>query len=310
MKIAFFGTPDFAVPSLRALVGEGFDVGVVVTQPDKSQGRTRSTMIPPPIKRVAREEELQVLQPARPSDPDFLEQFKAIAPDIGVVVAYGRILRPALLQIPQDGFVNVHASLLPALRGAAPIQHAILRGLTETGISIMRLEEGLDSGPILQRVPTPVAEDETFGELSVRMAELGALALVQALELIQLGEAEFEPQDHSQATIAPKITRDTAHIDWSDEAETIARLVRAMDPYPGAWTQLDGAQIKLFGPMGADRTLPDAPPGEVIDTRPAFVVATGQGALQFLDVQPAGKRRMATTDWVRGRGATVGHRFE
>ncbi len=310
MRIAFFGTPDFAVPSLRALVGEGFDVRVVVTQPDKPQGRTRSTMIPPAIKRVALEEELQVLQPARPDEPDFLDQFEAIAPDIGVVVAYGHILRPALLPIPQHGFVNVHASLLPALRGAAPIQHAILRGLTETGISIIRLEAGLDSGPVLQRVPTPVAEDETFGELSVRMAELGALALVQALELIQLGEAEFEPQDHSQATIAPKITRDTAHIDWSDEAETIARLVRAMDPYPGAWTQLDGTQIKLFGPMGADRTFSDAPPGEVIDTRPAFVVATGQGALQFLDVQPAGKRRMATTEWLRGRGTTVGHRFE
>ena len=131
-----------------------------------------------------------------------------------------------------------------------------------------------------------------------------------AIAMAENGEVEFEPQDHSQATIAPKITRDTAHIDWSDEAETIARLVRAMDPYPGAWTQLDGTQIKLFGPMGADRTLSDVPPGEVIDTRPAFVVATGKGALQFLDVQPAGKRRMATTDWLRGRGATVGHRFE
>ncbi len=310
MKIAFFGTPDFAVPSLRALVGEGFDVAVVVTQPDKPRGRTRSTMIPPAIKRVALEEELQVLQPARPSDPDFLEQFNAIAVDIGVVVAYGHILRPELLQIPQQGFVNVHASLLPALRGAAPIQHAILRGLTETGISIMRVEEGLDSGPVLQRVPTPIAEDETFGELSVRMAELGAFALVQALELIQLGEAEFETQDHDQATMAPKITRDTAHIDWSGEADTIARLVCAMDPYPGAWTELDGTQIKFFGPKGADRPPSDAPPGEVLETRPAFVVATGRGALQFLDVQPAGKRRMAATEWLRGRGATVSHRFE
>ncbi len=310
MKIAFFGTPDFAVPSLRALVGEGFDVALVVTRPDKPRGRTRSTMVPPAIKRVALEEELQVLQPARPSDPEFLAQFKEIALDIGVVVAYGHILRPELLQIPQHGFVNVHASLLPALRGAAPIQHAILRGLTETGISIMRLEEGLDSGPVLRRAPTPIAEDETFGELSVRMAELGALALVEALELIQLGEAEFETQDHAQATMAPKITRDTARIDWSGEAESTARLVRAMDPYPGAWTQLDGVPIKLFGPIGADRPPSDAPPGEVVETRPAFVVATGQGALQFLDVQPAGKRRMAAADWLRGRETMGCRRFE
>ncbi|MCZ6856713.1 MAG: methionyl-tRNA formyltransferase [Gemmatimonadetes bacterium] len=310
MKIAFFGTPDFAVPSLRALVGEGFDVALVVTRPDKPRGRTRSTMVPPAIKRVALEEELQVLQPARPSDPEFLAQFKEIALDIGVVVAYGHILRPELLQIPQHGFVNVHASLLPALRGAAPIQHAILRGLTETGISIMRLEEGLDSGPVLHRALTPIAEDETFGELSVRMAELGALALVEALGLIQMGEAEFETQDHAQATMAPKITRDTAHIDWSGKADSIARLVRAMDPYPGAWTQLDGVPIKLFGPIGADRPPSDAPPGEVIETRPAFVVATGQGALQFLDVQPAGKRRMAAADWLRGQETTECRRFE
>ena len=310
MKIAFFGTPDFAVPSLRALVGEGFDVALVVTRPDKPRGRTRSTMVPPAIKRVALEEELQVLQPARPSDPEFLAQFKDIALDIGVVVAYGHILRPELLQIPQHGFVNVHASLLPALRGAAPIQHAILRGLTETGVSIMRLEEGLDSGPVLRRALTPIAEDETFGELSVRMAELGALALVEALGLIQMGEAEFETQDHSQATMAPKITRDTAHIDWSGKADSIARLVRAMDPYPGAWTQLDGVPIKLFGPIGADRPPSDAPPGEVIETRPAFVVATGQGALQFLDVQPAGKRRMAAADWLRGQETTECRRFE
>ena len=267
-------------------------------------------MVPPATKRVALEEELQVLQPARPSEPEFLAQFKEIALDIGVGVANGHILRPALLQIPQHGFVNVHASLLPALRGAAPIQHAILRGLTETGISIMRLEEGLDSGPVLRRAPTPIAEDETFGELSVRMAELGALALVEALELIQLGEAEFETQDHAQATMAPKITRNTAHIDWSGEADSIARLVRAMDPYPGAWTQLDGVPIKLFGPIGADRPPSDAPPGEVIETRPAFVVATGQGALQFLDVQPAGKRRMAAADWLRGRETTGCRRFE
>lgn len=310
MKIAFFGTPDFAVPSLRAVVGEGFDVAAVVTQPDKPRGRTRSTMVPPAIKQVAVEEDLRVLQPERPSDPAFLDELRTIAPDIGVVVAYGHILKPDLLALPPMGFVNLHASLLPSLRGAAPIQHAILLGLAETGISIMQLEEGLDSGPVLQQVPTPIAEDETYGELSVRLAELGALALVEGLELIELGEAEWVPQDHARATMAPKISRETAKIDWSRDAVDIARLVRAMDPYPGAWTELDGMQVKFFGPTGADVAATRGAPGEIVETRPAFVVATVDGALQFLDVQPAGKRRMAATDWVRGRGAKAGRRFE
>ncbi len=310
MRIVFFGTPDFAVPSLRALIGEGFDVVAVVTQPDKPRGRTRSTMVPPAIKRVAMEEDLPVLQPSRPSEPEFLDAFRTIAPDIGVVVAYGHILKPELLAIPPSGFINVHGSLLPQLRGAAPIQHAILQGLEETGISIMRLEEGLDCGPVLQRVATPVADDETWGEMSARMAELGALALVQALQLIELGEARWEPQDHAKATMAPKITRDTARIDWNRPADDIARLVRAMDPYPGAWAELDGLPIKLFGPRGADVASMTGVPGQVVETRPAFVVATGRGALQFLDVQPAGKKRMAAAEWVKGRGATAGRRFE
>lgn len=309
MRIVFFGTPEFAVPSLRALVGEGFDVAAVVSQPDKPRGRKRSTLVPTPIKTVAMVEEIAVLQPTRPSDPEFLDRIRALEPDIGVVVAYGHILKPELLAIPRLGFVNVHASLLPKLRGAAPIQHAILEGLTETGISIMQVEEGLDSGPVLQQVPTPIADDETYGELSVRMAELGALALVQGLQLIELKATNWEPQDPSQATMAPKISRETARIDWGRPADEIARLVRAMDPYPGAWAQLDNLQVKLYGPSGAD--LPDGPrpAGEIVETRPAFVVATGEGALQFLDVQPAGKRRIAATDWIKGRGATAGQQF-
>jgi methionyl-tRNA formyltransferase len=309
VKIVFFGTPDFAVPSLRALVGEGFHVAAVVTQPDKPRGRKRSALVPPPIKSVAVEEDLLLRQPTQPNEPAFLDELRALAPDIGVIVAYGHLLKAELLSIPRLGFVNLHASLLPALRGAAPIQHAILRGFTETGISVMKVEEQLDSGPVLARVPTPIAPDETYGELSVRMAELGALALVEALELIELGEAEWEPQDHSQATLAPKITRDTAHIDWSQPAREIARLVRAMDPYPGAWTELEGLQVKLFGPSRADATPGAGPPGHVLEVRPAFVVATGDGALQFLDVQPAGKRRMAATEWIKGRGVAAGQRF-
>ncbi len=309
MRIVFFGTPEFAVPSLRALVGEGFDVAAVTTRPDKPQGRSRSMTLPSAVKLAALEEELAILQPGKPSDPEFLEAFRALQPDIGVVVAYGHILKPDILAVPPLGFVNVHASLLPQLRGAAPIQYAILNGFEKTGVSIMKVETGMDSGPVLCRVSTPIARDETYGELAVRLAELGALALVEGLQLIAMEQAEWEPQDHKQATMAPKVTRETARIDWTVSAEDVARLVRAMDPTPGAWTQLAGQDLKLFGPSGADSPVSTGKPGEIVETHPAFVLATGDGALQFLDVQPAGKRRMAATDWIAGRGATVGQCF-
>ena len=196
------------------------------------------------------------------------------------------------------------------MRGAAPIQHAILEGFTESGISIMRIEEGLDSGPVLQRVATPIADDETFGELSVRLAELGALALIEGLELIALEETNWEPQDDAAATFAPKITRETARMDWSRPSAAIARHVRSMDPAPGAWTQLDGEPVKLFGPLAADGPRDGGANGEIVETRPALIVTTTDGALQFLDVQPSGSRRMAASEWVRGRGGTVGQRFE
>jgi methionyl-tRNA formyltransferase len=311
MRIIFFGTPEFAVPSLRALVGEGFDISAVVTQPDKPHGRSRSTLVPPPVKIVAVEEDIPVLQPHRPSDPECIEQVRAYEPDLAVVVAYGHILKPELLEVPRLGMVNVHASLLPKLRGAAPIQHAVLEGLTETGVTVMQMEAGLDTGPIIHQVPTPVAEDETYGELSARLAELGALALVEALALMEAGKAEPQLQQHDEATVAPKVTREIAQIRWDRPAEGIARVVRAMDPKPGAWSVLEGHEVKLFGPSPADRpSSPPPQPGEIVETDPAFVVAAGSGALQFLDVQPAGRQRMAAVAWLRGRGAHAGQIFE
>jgi methionyl-tRNA formyltransferase len=310
MRIIFFGTPEFAVPSLRALVGEGFDISAVVTQPDKPHGRSRSTLVPPPVKAVALEEDIPVLQPHRPSDPEFIEQVRAYEPDLAVVVAYGHILKPELLKVPRLGMVNVHASLLPKLRGAAPIQHALLAGLVETGVTIMQMEAGLDTGPIIHQVPTPVALDETYGELSARLAELGALALVEALALMEAGKAEPQLQQHDEATVAPKVTREIAQIRWEAPAEEIARVVRAMDPKPGAWSVLEGNEVKLFGPLFADRpSSPPPKPGEIVETDPAFVVAAGSGALQFLDVQPAGRQRMAAVAWLRGRGAHAGQIF-
>lgn len=306
MRIVFFGTPEFAVPSLRALLGEGFDVAAVVTQPDRPRGRSRSTLIPSPVKAVAEEEGLTVLQPERPSGEEFLDQLRPLQPDIGVVVAYGHILKPALLALPTRGMINVHASLLPALRGAAPIEHAILLGLDETGVTIMQMEETLDTGPIIHQVSTPIAPDETGGELTVRLAELGALALVEALALIATGKATPKAQDDSKASYAPKITRDDARIRWNASADEIARIVRAFDPRPGAWTTLGNTELKLFGPRPANEWEAEEVAGQVVETDPAFVVATGQGALQFLDVQPAGRHRIAASDWLRGRGAVKG----
>lgn len=309
MHIAFFGTPEFAVPSLLALLGEGFEVVVVVTRPDRPHGRSHSELVPPPVKVTASDEGLPVLQPERPDTPEFIEALRSYAPELGVVAAYGHILKPPLLALPPYGMVNVHASLLPKLRGAAPIQHAILQGQAETGVSIMQMDEGLDTGPVLLRVPTPIAPDETGGELTTRLAELGALALVEALTLIASGAAAPEPQDQAQATYAPKITRELARIRWTDAADDVARQVRAMDPHPGAWSTIHGREIKLFGPQPADLP-PGTPPGGVTETDPALVVATGRGALQFLDVQPAGKTRMAAHAWVRGRGVGKGEQLE
>ena len=311
MRIAFFGTPDFAAPSLRALLGEGFDVAAVVTQPDRPHGRSRSSLVPPPVKVVAQEEDIPVLQPENPNTEEFFAELQGTGPiDLGVVVAYGHILKPALLELPGRGMVNVHASLLPRLRGAAPIEHAILEGLEETGVSIMQMEAGMDTGPVLHTVSTPIAPDETGGELTVRLAEIGALALVEALALIEVEATHLVHQDDEHATYAPKISRELAQIRWEEPSEMVARQTRAFDPRPGAWTALNGREIKLFGPKPADEWETDEVPGQVVETDPALVIATGDGALQFLDVQPAGKHRMAAREWLRGRGCKKGDRFE
>src|SRR5215211_3392788 len=210
MRIVFFGTPAFAVPSLEALMQGHFTVAGVVTQPDKPQGRSRSELIPPPIKVAAQAAGIPVLQPVRPVGDVFTTSLRRLEPDLGVVVAYGHILKPEVLAIPPLGMINVHASLLPRYRGAAPVQHAILKGETETGVSIMQMDAGLDSGPVLHRVSTPIEPDETAGSLTDRLSELGATALVEALSLLSAGVARPQPQDDSRATYAPKIDREMA----------------------------------------------------------------------------------------------------
>jgi len=306
VRIVFFGTPEFAVPSLRALVGEGFDVRAAVTQPDRPQGRSRSQLIPPPVKLAAEAEGVPVLQPERPTDAGFLDRIRELAPDVGVVVAYGHILKRELLQLPRRGMVNVHPSLLPELRGAAPVEWAILNGLEKTGVSIMQLDEGLDSGPVLLQIPHRIDPDQTGGELSAHLAEVGAQALVEALALWERDALRPIPQDSARATYAPKLTRESAHIRWSEPADRVARLIRGLDPKPGAWTQLDGQEIKLFGPQLVEQR---GAPGEVLKADSRLLIAAGSGAVEVEEVQPAGKPRMRVADWVRGRGVKVGQRF-
>jgi methionyl-tRNA formyltransferase len=307
MRLVFFGTPAFAVPSLRALLEEGFDVVGVVTQPDRPKGRSRSQAVAPPVKVAAEAEGLPLLQPERPVGDVFVRWLEHLRPDIGVVVAYGHILRPEILAIPPRGMINVHASLLPKYRGPAPIQWAILSGEETTGVSIMQLEAGLDTGPVLHRIETEIAADETGGELSERLAELGAAALVEALTLIASDAARSEPQDHAAATHAPKIDHSNTRLAWTDDAAHLARMIRAFDPEPGAWTRLDGTEVKLYGARAISGA---GAPGTLLRAGTRLEIAAGVGAVEVQEVQPAGKRRMSAGAWVRGRGMAVGQRFE
>jgi methionyl-tRNA formyltransferase len=311
VRLVFWGTSSFAVPALRALLGEGFDVVGVVTQPDRAMGRSRSTLVPSPVKGVALAEELPVYQPESPKDESFLAQLRALEPELSVVISYGHIMSAPLIALPTRGTINVHASLLPALRGAAPIQGAVRAGLAETGVTIMRMIQALDAGPILLQARTPVARDETAGELEARLSELGALALIEALTLMSLGRLQETPQDDAKATFAPKILREMARIDWNESADAVGRHVRAYDPKPGAFTTHRGGEIKLFGAVVADPSSHSThAPGTVvsIDSR-GMLVACGAGFVMISCAQQAGRTRVDPEEWMRGRGIEVGERL-
>ncbi len=310
MRVLFWGTPEFATAPLRALLGEGFDVVGVVTQPDRAVGRSRSTLQASPVKEVALAEEIPVLQPEKPRGDDFMAALAALAPDVSVVVAYGHILPRVAIDFPRLGTLNIHASLLPALRGAAPIQAAIRDGLGETGVTIMQMVPKLDAGPILHRARTPILDDETSGELSLRLSEIGANALIEALALMELGAVTPEEQDESGATFAPKITREMAQVDWSDSAHEVSRLVRAYDPKPSAWSTVNGTEVKLFGARTAPRGS-TASGGQILAVdATGMLVACGAGAVRIVAVQPAGKRRLTPAEWANGRGVAVGDQFQ
>ncbi|MBC7673402.1 MAG: methionyl-tRNA formyltransferase [Polaromonas sp.] len=310
MRVLFWGTPEFATAPLRALIGEGFDVVGVVTQSDKSVGRSRSTVQASPVKLVAIAEGIPVLQPEKPRGDEFMAAMAALAPDVSVVVAYGHILPRAVIDLPRLGTLNIHASLLPALRGAAPIQAAIRDGLAETGVTIMQMVPSLDAGPIVHVARTRILEDETSLELSLRLSELGANALIEALALIELGAADPQPQDESLATYAGKLTRDSARVDFAGTAYDVSRHIRAYDPRPGAWSRVRGAEVKLFGARLAPRGVTHVA-GDVLAVDEAgLLVACGSGAVRVLAVQPSGRKPLAPVEWARGRGIAVGDRFD
>lgn len=307
MKVLFWGTPEFALPSLRGLSDEGHEIVGVVTQPDRPAGRGRHTTASP-VKQFALEEGIHVLQPERPRGDEFLSEIRDLGADVSVVVAYGHILRPDVLAVPPRGSINLHGSLLPLLRGAAPVHWAIIEGHDVSGVTIMQMEADLDAGPILYQVEEPIRPDESMGELAMRLSEIGAEALVETLAMLEEGEVEAVTQDHTSATYAPKVGREMARLDLSLPAIELARWIRGLDDHPGAWTTLNGQPVKLFDPRVEIR---EGQPGEVIDLdhEVGVLVGTGEHAVRIREVQPPGKRRMLAGEWIRGRGVSIGDRF-
>lgn len=314
MRILFWGTSTFALPSLRGLADAGHEIAGVVTQPDRRAGRGRRPRSTP-VKEAALGRRYRVFTPERPGRPAFLARMRALRPDLSVVAAYGHFLSREALDLPALGSINVHASLLPQLRGAAPVHWAIARGHPSTGVTIMRMEKAMDAGPILRQEETAILPDETAGELHGRLARLGAGALARALETMEEGTLSESPQDHARATFAPRLSRPDARVEWARPAEEVARWMRALDAAPGAWSELDGGPLKLFRPRvvegepSAESRRPE--PGTVIAADPGrgFRVAAGEGSVEVGEVQPAGGRRMPARDWLRGRAARPGQRL-
>ncbi|MFQ5689799.1 MAG: methionyl-tRNA formyltransferase [Gemmatimonadota bacterium] len=314
MRVLFWGTPDFSVPSLRALTEEGHEVIAAVTQPDRPAGRGRALRAGA-VKRECEALGIPVLQPVRAGGEDFLRDLERLRPDVSIVVAYGQILPGSVLSVPRHGSLNLHASLLPELRGAAPLHWAILNGHTRSGVTVMRMVREMDAGPILYQIPIDLAPDLTVGDLHELLSELGAEALVEALTLLVAGRLEEREQDEARATYAPKLARADARLDWSRPARELERWIRGCDPRPGAWSRLSGAGIQLFQPAlesPGETDLRLAEPGRVLqaDPRSGLLVAAGTGALRIREVKPAGRSRMSSAAWIRGRGIAEGARFE
>jgi methionyl-tRNA formyltransferase len=298
MKLAFFGTPAFAVPSLRALIAAGHDVVAVVAQPDRPAGRGQALQSPPTVA-VAREHGIPVLQPLKVKTGEFPATIEALDLDVAVVVAYGRILTPRLLAAPRAGCINVHASLLPRWRGAAPIQWSVLAGDSITGVTTMQMAEGLDTGDILRVAETPIGPEETAGELAVRLAEMGARLVVETLADMPVPV----PQDEALATYAPMLTKEHGRMDWTRPARELDWQVRGLSPWPGTFTLFRGEVLKVL------RARPVAGVGQPGTVIAGPVVAAGEGAIELVEVQLPGRRPVRGADFVNGSRVQPGERL-
>lgn len=303
-KVVFMGTPEFAVPTLQTLIDTQTVVGVV-TQPDRPAGRGRQ-LRPSPVKEVAQAHDLPLYQPKSLRKEETAAPLRAWNPDVIVVAAFGQILRPHVLSLPPHGCINVHASLLPRWRGASPIQHAIMAGDAETGITLMQMDEGLDTGPIYVQESLPIRPDETAATLHDRLAQLGADMAGRYLDDILAGRIPARPQGDGQSTYAPMIKKEAGELDWQQPAEALDRHVRAMTPWPGAFTSWQGQNLKILRAAPADGRLPDDRCGAVVQRDDAVIVLAGKGGLRLEQVQLAGKQAMDVDEFVRGRPDFVG----
>ncbi len=299
------GTPDFAVPCLEALIKSKHEVVAVFTQPDKKRGRGYK-LAPPPVKELALRHGIAVFQPETLNDEEVLRVISSLAPDLIVVVAYGKILPKAILALPERGCINVHGSLLPKYRGAAPIQCAVLNGENVTGVTTMYMDEGLDTGDILLRAETQIGENETSGELFDRLSVMGAQLLLETLRKLEKGDIIREKQDDQKASYAPLLNKSLSKIDWNKPAAEVHNLVRGLNPWPVAETTLDGKVLKIYKTKPVLLEDKAARPGEVVSLTP-FVVACGGGAaVEVLELQLESKKRMSSADFVRGYKLSVG----
>lgn len=307
MRIVFMGTPDFAVGSLQALCESGkHEILAVVTQPDRPKGRGNK-LLQTPVKEYALAQGLTVYQPQKVKTPEFVELLHELQPELIVVAAFGQFLSKEILELPKYGCINVHASLLPKYRGAAPIQYAIIKGEKESGVTIMQMDIGMDTGAMLDKVVVPIAENTTMGELHDALREQGAALLLEVIDKIAAGTAVAEPQDNEQATYATLLDRSMEHIDWSKTAQEVHNLIRGFNPAPSTFTKLpNGKSLKIWGSKMTDKSSAAAA-GTVIETgKHSFFVACGEGVLEITEVQPESKKRMSAQVFLNGRGVQEG----
>lgn len=298
-RILFMGTPEFAVPSLAILAENNYPLAGVITQPDRPGGRGRKNL-PPPVKVLAEARNLPVIQPERLGDELFLKLFERLSPDVVVLAAFGQILPGSIIAAPVMGCINVHPSLLPKYRGAAPINWAIIRGEEKTGVTIMQMSDGIDEGDILLQKEVPIGAEENFGELHDRLSRLGAELLLSTIEMIVAGTTTRTPQDHAAATYAPRLKREDGLISWNADVAGIIRLIRGLSPSPGAYTVLDGKKLKIFAASGEETSAGNMPGKIGRETEKGLPVAARNGYVYLREIQMESKKRMPVREFLRG----------